>query len=306
MSDEPQYRVRLEAYSGPLDLLLYLIRREEVDIYDIPIAKITEQYCQYIEMIRQVDPDSVGQFLVMAATLMEIKSRMLLPKPPEETPDEEEIDPRAELVRQLLEYKKYKDAAERLKQRVEEFSRRWPRPKPPGLPAEGVELEDASVWDLLAAFNRLMVQTGRVGPSHEIVYDDTPVVVHAARIVETLQKAGGAAKFAVIFAGRSRAECIGLFLALLELIRRRRVRAEQDRPFGQIYIFLIDARPLTAEEIAESYGPAGGEFRETDQQGPAEASSATDNRMGASDDGASADRVQDDARSDGQTPQQID
>jgi len=269
MSESPDYRVTLDVYSGPLDLLLFLIRREEVDVYDIPIVKITEQYCQYVEMLRQLDPDAVGEFLVLAATLMEIKSRMLLPRPPEEADDEEALDPRADLVRQLLEYKRFKDAAEHLSRRADEFSRRWPRP-PAGLPEADheVDLEEAELWDLLAAFNRLMLQTGRTGYAHQIVYDDTPVAVHASNILERLQASGGAIEFAAIFAGRSRGECVGLFLALLELIRQRRVRAEQDRPFGQIYVFLLDSRPLTAAEVAEAFGaPAPDAPRERDPTG---------------------------------------
>jgi segregation and condensation protein A len=258
VSQEPDnYRVSLEVYAGPLDLLLYLIRREEVDIYDIPIARITTQYCQYVEMLQQIDPDSVGAFLVLAATLMEIKSRMLLPTPPEEVAEEDVIDPRADLVRQLLEYKRFKDAAGDLAVRAEEFSRRFPRS--PIIPdKDSLDLEDAEVWDLMAAFNRLMQQTGRTGYHHQVVCDDTPIANHALHIIEQLQKHGGCVEFATIFADMSRAQCVGLFLALLELIRRARVRAEQDRPFGQIYVFLLDARPLTAPEVAESFGPHPG------------------------------------------------
>lgn len=261
MSQEPNnYRVALDVYAGPLDLLLYLIRREEVDIYDIPISRITEQYIQHVEMIQQIDPDAVGQFLVMAATLMEIKSRMLLPTPPEEVAEEDAIDPRSDLVRQLLEYKRFKDAAGDLQARAEEFGKRFPRS--PVIPdRDSVDLEDAEVWDLMAAFNKLMQQTGRTGYQHQVVYDDTPIATHALNIVEQLQKQGGSVEFSNIFTGKTRPQCVGLFLALLELIRRQRVRADQDRPFGQIYVFLIDARPLSAPEVAESFGtesaPAG-------------------------------------------------
>ncbi len=103
-----------------------------------------------------------------------------------------------------------------------------------------------------------MQQTGRVGYQHQVVYDDTPVATHALNVVEHLQKQGGSAEFSTLFAGKSRPQCVGMFLALLELIRRARVRADQDRPFGQIYVFLLDARPLSAPEVAESFGPEGG------------------------------------------------
>ena len=257
MTQEPNnYRVSLDVYAGPLDLLLYLIRREEVDIYDIPIARITQQYVQYVELLQQIDPDVVGQFLVLAATLMEIKSRMLLPNPPEEVAEEDSFDPRVDLVRQLLEYKRFKDVAGDLQDRAEEFGKRFPRS--PVIPdKDSMDLEDAEVWDLMAAFNKLMQQTGRAGYQHQVVYDDTPIATHALNIVDQLQKQGGSIEFAIIFADKSRPQCVGLFLALLELIRRQRVRADQDRPFGQIYVFLLDSRPLSAPEVAESFGAEG-------------------------------------------------
>ena len=149
------YRVNLEVFAGPLDLLLYLVRKEEVDIYDIPIAKITEQYLRYIEMLKSLDIDLAGDFLVMAATLMQIKSAMLLPKAePEQYEGDDITDPRTELVRQLLEYKKFKDAANMLDVAAGEQRERFPRPgtiverlKPDAEPELDIEL--VSVWDLL-------------------------------------------------------------------------------------------------------------------------------------------------------------
>ncbi len=257
MSQESNnYRVALEVYTGPLDLLLYLIRREEVDIYDIPISRVTKQYCQYVEMLQHLDPDAVGQFLVFAATLMEIKSRMLLPTPPEEVAEEDAIDPRVDLVRQLLEYKRFKDVAGDLQTRADEFGRRFPRA--PVIPdQDALDLEDAEVWDLMAAFNKLLQQIGRTGYQHQVIYDDTPIATHAISIIERLQKQGGSIEFTAIFGGKTRPQMVGAFLALLELIRRQRVRADQDRPFGQIYVFLLDSRPLAAPELAESFGPEG-------------------------------------------------
>src|SRR5512136_2591076 len=123
------YRVNLDIFAGPLDLLLYLVRKEEVDIYDIPIAEITDQYLQYLEMLKQLDIDLAGDFLVMAATLMEIKSAMLLPRAePEQMGEAVAGDPRAELIRQLLEYKKFKDAANLLDAAAERHLERFGRP----------------------------------------------------------------------------------------------------------------------------------------------------------------------------------
>lgn len=242
MSDD--YRVQLDMYNGPMDLLLYLIRRDEIDIYDIPIVEITNQYVAYVELLQEIDPNAAGEFLVLASTLMEIKSRMLLPKPPPEN-EEEFIDPRLELVRQLLEYKKFKDAAEQLRDAAEERAQRYARqPAETGAESKGdVEIESLHMWDLIDAFREVMAKVGRLRP-HEVQYDDTPISLHAADIVDRLEREGGSMRFEDVFEGRTRSECIGLFLALLELIRQHRIRAEQDVPFSPIFIHLLDATPI--------------------------------------------------------------
>jgi segregation and condensation protein A len=240
-----EYRVALEVYDGPLDLLLFLIRREEVDIYDIPIARITEQYIQYVEVLKQLDPETSSEFLVLAATLMEIKSRMLLPKPPPDETEEEMVDPRLELVRQLLEYKKYKDAAHSLEEAADEQALKHARrPVLPPKDPEELELDNLEIWDLFDAFNRILEQIGRKQEVHEVTVDDTPMALHAEDMVDSLERAGGMQEFEDVFTGRTRAEMIGLFLALLELIRRRCIRVSQDRAFGPIRIHLLDAAAL--------------------------------------------------------------
>ncbi|MEP0846189.1 MAG: segregation/condensation protein A [Phycisphaerae bacterium] len=235
-----EYRVQLDVFSGPMDLLLYLIRRDEIDIQDIPIARLTEQYLGYVHLLEQLDPDASGEFLVMAASLIEIKSRAILPTPPIEALDEED-DPRALLVRQLLEYKRFKDAARTLGSAADERRKRFVR-APADLPPElqGVELEDVEVWDLLEAFSRVMTAIGKGPGVHAVQYDERPIEFHAARIVERLA-ADGPFAFHTLFEGtRLRAEIVGLFLALLELIRNGRVRAEQDRAHATIYLFLLE------------------------------------------------------------------
>jgi segregation and condensation protein A len=258
------YKVDLEVYNGPLDLLLYLIKREELDIYDIPIAGITEQYIAYVHMLKEIDPEAVGEFLVMAATLMEIKSRVLLPRPPVAVDDEEDLsDPRSTLVRQLLEYKKFKDAARSLEHSAEERSLRHPRqPAMPETNPEEIELESLDIWSLFEAFNRMLQQIGKAGGFHQVGVDDTPITLHAADITDALQRCGGRQKFEDLFAGRSKPEMIGLFLALLEMIRQRRVRAVQERATSAILVELLDPAPLDAideqpidEDPADSESP---------------------------------------------------
>ncbi len=243
-----EYRVALDIYDGPLDLLLFLIRREEIDIYDIPIARVTEQFITYVELLKQLDPDSVSEFLVLAATLMEIKSRTLLPTPPAEAMDEALVDPRLELVRQLLEYKKFKDAAHYLEDAAEEQASKFPRsPSTAAVPEEETPLDNLDIWDLFDAFNRLLEQTGRREAVHRVGADDTPITLHADDILDSIEREGGSQLFEEIFRGREKPEMIGLFLALLELIRQHRVRISQERSFGPIWIHLIEKKPLDIE-----------------------------------------------------------
>jgi len=246
------YRVNLEIFAGPLDLLLYLVRKEEVDIYDIPLAKITDQYIQYIEMLKQLDIDVAGDFLVMAATLMQIKSAMLLPKTQgEEIGAEDLSDPRAELIRQLLEYKRFKDAANMLAASAEEHGDRFARPdtvieqfKPSGEPT--IDLDQVSVWNLLEAFDAIMEATGAKYDMRHIV-DDTPIDLYQIEILHRLQKEGQLS-FERIFEPRSsRLVLVGLFLATLELIRSQLIWAEQDQTTGKIALrAMTDAPPEEA------------------------------------------------------------
>jgi segregation and condensation protein A len=236
MSD---YRVQLDVFTGPLDLLLYLIRRDEVDILDIPIARVTEQYLEHVHLLQQLEPDAASDFLVMAATLIELKSRCLLPTPPLESM-EDSGDPRAPLVRQLLEYKRFKDVARTLGQAADERAKRYVR-RPGNLPKEleGVELEEVQVWDLLTAFGKVMAAIGHGPGLHEVRYDDVPIELHAAEIVAILEREGPTT-FQALFDGQAdRLQLVGRFLALLELIRAHRIRAEQEKMFGTIYVFLL-------------------------------------------------------------------
>jgi segregation and condensation protein A len=230
-----EYTVRLDIFRGPLDLLLYLVKSHEVDIRDIPIARVTAQFLEYLRVLEMIDVERVGEFLVMAATLMEIKSRMLLPRPEESSSEED--DPRRELVKQLLEYKKYKDAAALLEAQGERWQSRFNRLPPPATPLSLGEMPIASVelWDLVSAFGRLMRETLALQPK-QIVVDETPIEVHVESIVARLRETPRL-EFAQIFTPpHTRGKLIGLFLALLELIKRRQVVVEQERPFGEIWI----------------------------------------------------------------------
>ena len=246
-----EYRVKLDIYNGPLDLLLYLIRRDELDINDIPIAQVTEQYLQYVELLRQIDINMAGEFLVMAATLMEVKSAMLLPRPEVAEDDDDLGDPRLELVRQLLEYKEFKDLAGHLGEAAEQRSQRFERPiadlqrlrEEQYQLHNQTELENLQIWDLFDAFRRLMEATGAGLRGHEVIQDDTPIDLYATDILDLAQQSE-CLLFEDIFAGRrNQSEMLGLFLALLELIRMRLVRVEQEKTAGPIYIFALTQEP---------------------------------------------------------------
>lgn len=266
------YRVRLESFEGPLDLLLHLIRRAEVDITDIPIATIADQYMGYLSAIDRVDIDLAGEFLVMAATLMEIKSRMLTPRQADgelgaeaSSPAAEGVDPRAELVQQLLAYKRFRDAASELETRKLDWDRRFPAGGA-GVDDEELraaidsqrgelDLEDLSLLDLVEAFSKIVatVNFDRLG-EHTVTYDDTPIELHAEDLLDRLKHdAGtgdGAMLLSAVFAGRRRGEMIGLFLATLELVRRRAISLKQETPGGEI---LLRLRP--SDEAANSVEP---------------------------------------------------
>ena len=249
MSD---YRVNLDIFAGPMDLLLYLVRKDEVDIYDIPIAKITDQYISYIEMLKALDIDLAGDFLVMAATLMQLKSAMLLPKAePEKLGPDDFADPRAELIRQLLEYKKFKDAANLLNVAADEQKERFPRPsaivdklKPAAEPE--IDIEQVSVWDLLEAFDSICKATG-AGLDISHIKDDTPIDLYQIEILHRLQTDGPMTLEQVFESRTKRVVMVGLFLALLELIRAKLVWAEQAAPSAAIYL-----RPLTDEPAEQA------------------------------------------------------
>ena len=242
------YRVDLDVFAGPLDLLLYLVRKEEVDIYDIPIAKITDQYIRYIEMLKSLDIDLAGDFLVMAATLMQIKSAMLLPKAePGQLEDDDLSDPRSELIRQLLEYKKFKDAANLLDAAAAEQRERFARPDTiveilrPGAEPE-VDIEQVSVWDLLEAFDMVCRAIGSVGDISQIK-DDTPIDLYQIEILHRLQTEGPMTFERIFESKTSRVVMIGLFLAMLELIREKLIWAEQQSSGSAIYVRSLTDEP---------------------------------------------------------------
>jgi segregation and condensation protein A len=231
------YQIKLEVFEGPMDLLLHLIKKHELDIYSIPIALITQQYLEYIELMKNLDMEIAGDFLVMASTLTHIKSRMMLP--PSENPDsdEEGPDPQAELIRRLLEYKSYKEAALSLEDKEETWSQVYTRPAEttPDVPAEDEPLLfDFHLFDLLAALKDVMVRVP--DEKFEITAETVSITEKISQLLSRLE-AVDSLLFADLFEGStSKAQVIGTFLALLELVKTRVVKAFQVEQFGAIRI----------------------------------------------------------------------
>ena len=241
------YTVALDAFHGPLDLLLYLVKRNEVDILDIPIAKLAGQYLEYFHVVREIDVEFAGEFIVMAATLMEIKSRMLLP--PDTTPAEEELpDPRRELVKQLLEYRKFKDAAAALEERAEAQGTRVPRQEPPETapPTAAPVVKPVELWDLVSAFARLMRETQSLQPT-TIQVDDTPQYVYEGQIKDRVRSEGRVRFRDVFTPPYFKARLIGIFLAVLELVRNRGIGLEQGETEDDIWLLEFREEPVPAE-----------------------------------------------------------
>jgi len=231
------YQIKLEIFEGPMDLLLHLIKKHELDIYSIPIALITQQYLEYIHLMQSLDMEIAGEFLVMASTLTHIKSKMLLP--PSENPeaDEDGVDPREELVRRLLEYKSFKDAAASLERKEETWSKVYTRPAEtaPDLPADDEPLLfDFHLFDLLAALKEVMARVPDA--DFEITAEAVSITEKISLILARLE-ATDSLLFADLFEGSTtKAQVIGTFLALLELIKTRVIKAVQIEQFGAIRI----------------------------------------------------------------------
>ena len=241
---QDDYKVQLDVFEGPLDLLLYLIKKDEVDVYNIPIERVTKQYMEYLSLMKLLDLNIAGEFIVMAATLMMIKSRMLLPVDERPEMEDEEEDPRWELVKQLVEYKKFKEAASHLQTREYLQENVFSRGGDAGVavdPEAGVGLGDVSLFDLISAFNEALKKV-RVEEFGEI-YDEKYTVVDKIEFVLGTLKEKGKATFSSLFEkAASRNEIVCTFLAILELIRLRQLVAQQDGDFGDIVI----ARELEA------------------------------------------------------------
>jgi segregation and condensation protein A len=253
-----EYKVKFEVFEGPLDLLLYLIKKEEVDIYEVNLTRLATQFIEYIETMRMLDLEVAGEFLVMAATLMYIKSRELLPVEQQAPTDGEDDgeDPRWELIRQLVEYKKFKDAASQLQVLEARQGDIFPRlPVKLEFAAEERPRQDASIFDLVNAVNAVLKRFGQREDLREIFEDKWSV---SEKIEQLLRVTGerSSLRFSELFESvTSRSEVVVMFLALLELIRLKQLTAIQREPFGEIEVCRVVA-PTPAPPDAGAFAEA--------------------------------------------------
>ncbi|HEX3720711.1 MAG TPA: segregation/condensation protein A [Verrucomicrobiae bacterium] len=249
-----EYKVQFEVFEGPLDLLLYLIKKEEVDIYEVNLTRLATQFIEYVEVMRMLDLEIAGEFLVMASTLMYIKSRELLPKDQrvQNVEEEEGEDPRWELIRQLVAYKKFKDVAAQLQRREIEQEQVFPRlPVPPEAPSAAVSTRgEASLFDLINAVSEVLKRVGQREGYREIFEDKWSVSEKIEYLVKlTAERA--AVKFSELFMNAgSRTEVICTFLALLELVRLKQLVCVQSGDFGEIDITRAPTQPVASGEPA--------------------------------------------------------
>ena len=233
------FEVDLDLFHGPLDLLLYLVRRNELDALEVAVARITEQFVEFLDVLEAIDLDLVGEFLVAAGALLEIKSRLALPQP--EVEDEPELieEPRGELVRHLLEYRKFRNAATALEERAAQWQERYPRLSD-DRPRQSKDIstdhiKEVELWDLVSALSRILRKQTVAGDA-KIRYDETPVAIYVERIGKQVRQEGRV-PFSGLFETTSRrSRIVGIFLAILELLRHHGFRAEQTEEFGEIWI----------------------------------------------------------------------
>ncbi|HUR46263.1 MAG TPA: segregation/condensation protein A [Candidatus Saccharimonadales bacterium] len=271
-----EYKVKFDVFEGPLDLLLYLIKKEEVDIYDVNLTRLATQFIEYIDMMRMLDLEVAGEFLVMTSTLMYIKSRELLPVEQQVTPEGEEDtdDPRWELIRQLVEYKKFKDAAAELQRLEVEQENIYPRiAAKPEFEEEAPALKpNVSVFDLINAVNSILKRFNQARRDERDIFEDKWTVSEKIELLRSEVLRLPSLKFSALFAeATSRTEVVVTFLAVLELIRLKVIEAQQSENFGEIEIVRAPERPI----VAPAEGEAGPEATHSPALAPEEENPVT-------------------------------
>jgi segregation and condensation protein A len=253
------YKIKLQLFEGPLDLLLYLVKKDHVNIYDIPIAQVTQQYMDYLELMKILDLNIAGEFLVMAATLIQIKSKMLLPVPDVEQPQEED-DPRSELIKQLLEYERFKQIAQELRQKETNQQDIFKRPRvlerdiPEGPPT--AQYFESSIFDLISAFSRALKDTSK-DMFYSVIKDEFTVEEKIHDILHDLLLKPSIELSELFAQARQKVEIIVTFLAVLELVRMKEIICRQKEPFGSVEVIRNIENIIPYEPTSESEDSSG-------------------------------------------------
>lgn len=259
----PTYRVELDHFRGPLDLLLYLVRRNELSVTAVPVSSIVSQFVDFMQGLAALDLEQVGEFVVLSSTLVELKSREVIPETTESdepAADPSADEPRSELIEQLLQYKRYREAGLALEERAATWQLRYPRlhdDRPQATRNLSQDrIKEVELWDLVSALGRVL-QKQAVETNAKIRYDETPISVYVERISERV-RAEGRVRFSSFFGGlHVRSQIIGVFLAILELLRHHHYRAEQPADYGEIFVLPpveTAAEPVPTEPPAAEAG----------------------------------------------------
>lgn len=257
MSD---FRVQLDLFRGPLDLLLYLVRKHELEISSLQLGQIAVQFQNYLEVLKEIDINAVGDFLEVAGLLLEMKSNAVLPQPEDEESGTEDAwqDPREQLVDRLLAYKQFKDAALLLSERSQQWQQKYSRLAddlpPREIAPQEQPIQEIALWDLVSAVGRILKKS-KVPQQQEIIYDDTPIHVYVGQIQSQLTAAGQILFSEMFRPGMHKSSIVGVFLAVLELIRHHAVEARQDEVHGDILLVRGESfRQAISAEAIDSYG----------------------------------------------------
>ena len=250
-----EYRVSLDIFGGPMDLLLYLVRRNEVEILELPLARVTAQFLEFLEVLQFLDVEQASEFVATASALAEIKSRSVLPRQPEETPTEEPLDdePHHDLVHKLLEFKRLREASQALEAQAALWQERYPRLSDER-PRTGRDLADdlikeVELWDLVSALARVL-RRRTVEHEASVRNDDTPISVYIERVAERVRRERRVAFSAFFDTATKRGVIVGLFLAILELLRHHAFRAEQPIDYGESWILPPVSEPAARTEVS--------------------------------------------------------
>ncbi len=238
MIEQENYQIQLDNFEGPMDLLLHLIKSDEVEIWEISISRITTQYLKFLDLMEAMDVEVAGEFLVMAATLMRIKSQRLLPRPPVQDENDDDLITEEDLINRLLTYKTYKEAAASLKKREEDAGPRFSRGYSPSLPGDyKYPLKEVSLFSLIKAYQEIDQRETNAPPVHEVIMEDIRLEDQVAHILSRLGEVQGRLHFSTLLSeDKPRLEIVVTFLAVLELAREQVVRIIQDKPFEDIWV----------------------------------------------------------------------